>query len=95
MSTAEQARKEFLDFVRKYVASDPEVAPFVTDHIRQGINDALQRANARAADMETALAIALSRRWKGSEQLIKDKLKEWDGKTALNWSSFLETNEKR
>ena len=79
----------FLAFVREYVAEDPECAPMVTEFVRQGVSNALAEANLRAADMETALTVAMARRYKGADELIRDKLAAWEGKTSMNWSKFL------
>ena len=82
-------RDQFLSLVAEYVKRDPESAAYVAEAARQGVSNALNEANARACDMETALAVALARRYKGADALIHDKLKKWDGRTALNWSHVL------
>ena len=82
-------REQFLELVRSYVEHDPECAPMVTEFARKGVSAALDAANRRATDMEVALAVALARRYKGADALIHDKLKKWDGRTALNWSHVL------
>ena len=82
-------RDQFLSIVAEYIKRDPEAAVYVADAAREGVSAALSEANARAADMETALAVALSRRYKGADALIHDKLMKWDGRTSLNWSHVL------
>ena len=81
-------RYRFLLAVKAYVASDPEAAPLVAQAASDGVSEALREALQRAADMETALAVAMAKRYKGGDALIHDKLKKWQGKTALNWSSL-------
>ena len=85
-------RNQFLRVVRDYTASDPEAAPYIAEAASAGIGDALREAAHRAADMETALAVALARRYKGADALIHDKLRKWEGKTALAWSHVLQPN---
>ena len=81
-------RDRFLQFVADYVAADPEAAPMVVQAASAGVAEALREALQRAADMETALAVAMAKRYKGADALIHDKLKKWEGKTALNWSAL-------
>ena len=81
-------RDRFLRFVADYVAKDPEAAPLVVQAASHGLHEALCETSRRAADMETALAVALAKRYKGADALIHDKLKKWEGKTALNWSAL-------
>jgi len=78
-------REEFLQFVRKYIENDPEVAMHVTVYAQQGVKDALSKANERAADMEVALSVLAVKRYKGSDALVRDKLAKWAGQTALCW----------
>ena len=82
-------RQQFLALVADYVQQDPGAAPHVAEAASFGVSEALREANARAADMETALAVSLARKYKGAETLIHDKLTKWSGKTALNWSHVL------
>lgn len=85
-------REQFLKLVRDYTARDPEAAPYIAWAASAGVGDALREAMNRAADMETALAVALARRHKGADALIHDKLRKWEGKTALAWSHVLQPN---
>ena len=82
-------REQFLELVRSYVEHDPECAPMVTEFARRGVSAALDAANRRATDMEVALAVALAKRYKNADEVIRDKLSTWEGKTALNWSKLL------
>ncbi len=81
-------RDMFLRTVAAYVASDPESAPMVVQAASAGVSEAMREALQRAADMEIALAVAMAKRYKGADALIHDKLKKWEGKTALNWSAL-------
>ena len=76
---------EFLAFVRSYVAANPDVAAHVANHSQAGLNEALSKAYERAADMEVALVAATSKRFKGAEQVILDKLGKWKGQTSCRW----------
>lgn len=82
-------REQFLALVAEYVANDPESAPYVTEAARKGVSDALATVTQRAADMEVALAIALAHRHKNKDRIIFDKLKKWEGYTAINWTGIL------
>jgi len=85
-------REQFLQAVREYTARDPESAPYITAAASSGVGDALRDARHRAADMETALAVALARKYKGADALIHEKLRKWEGKTALAWDHVLRPN---
>jgi len=75
----------FLEYVRRYVEQDPEVAAFIADHVQHGLRAALQKAYERAADMEVALSVLAAKRYKGADAVVLDKLAKWEGKTALRW----------
>ena len=79
---------EFLMFVRSYVAEHPEVSARVADFASAGLNEALFKAYERAADMEVALVAAVSKKMKGADGLIMDKLKKWEGKTSCRWDWY-------
>ena len=81
---------EFLAFVRSYVAANPAVGAKVADYAQAGLNEALQKAYERAADMEVALVAATSKKFKGGEQLILDKLAKWKGQTSCRWDWLTE-----
>lgn len=70
----------FLAYVRNYVAANPEVGAYINDMVAQGINDSRKDALNRAADMETALCVALAKRYNGREEFILSTLKKWQGK---------------
>lgn len=59
-------RYRFLLAVKAYVASDPEAAPLVAQAASDGVSEALREALQRGADMETALAVAVAKRYKGA-----------------------------
>ena len=79
------SREQFLQMVRTYIEADPEAAPHVAGYVQAGLNAALTQAYERAADMECALAALAAKRYKGADALVLDKLRKWEGKTALRW----------
>ena len=81
----ELERAQFLDYVRRYIEQDPEAAAYVADHAQAGLRSALNKAYERAADMEVALSALATKRYKGADALVKQKLEKWEGKTALRW----------
>lgn len=81
----EMGRAQFLDYVRRYIEQDPEAAAYVADHAQAGLRAALNKAYERAADMEVALSVLATKRYKGADALVKQKLEKWKGKTALRW----------
>lgn len=81
----EMERAQFLDYVRRYIEQDPEAAAYVADHAQAGLRAALSKAYERAADMEVALSVLATKRYKGADALVKQKLEKWEGKTALRW----------
>ena len=78
-------RSQFLHLVESYVKEDPEVAAFIHESVASGLRASLQDAMERASDMEVALAVAVGRKHKGSDALILDKLKKWEGRTSCRW----------
>ena len=78
-------REQFLHYVKSYIESDPEAAAFVADYVQQGLRERLNKAYERAADMEVALSVLASKRYKGADALVREKLAKWEGKTALCW----------
>lgn len=84
----------FLRSVKEYLAEYPEVAPYATDFIAQGISAALSSARDRAADMEIALLGSITSRMKNGDTLVLDKLRKWNGKTSLRWDDAIARLEK-
>ena len=78
-------REQFLQYVKSYIESDPEAAAHVANYVQAGLRDSLNKAYERAADMEVALSVLASKRYKGADALVRDKLTKWEGKTALCW----------
>jgi len=79
-------RDQFLSLVEKYIARDPEAAAQVADFVQIGIRKALSGANERAADMEIVVAVLAAKRYKGRDDIVKQKLLKHEGKTALDWA---------
>ena len=78
-------RTQFLEYVKNYIERDPEAAAHVANYVQAGLNKALGQAYERAADMEAALSVLATKRYKGADALVLDKLRKWEGKTALRW----------
>lgn len=85
----EMQRDQFLAMVESYIKSDPEAAAYISDHVAQGLNASRKEALERAADMETALAVMIAQRYKGREALVLDKLRKWNGRSALRWDDTI------
>lgn len=88
----EMERQRFLAYVRNYIEQDPEAAAFVADHAQAGLRAALSKAYERAADMEVALSVLATKRYKGADDLVRQKLEKWEGKTALRWDWLTHNN---
>lgn len=86
---------EFLRYVSTYVKQNPEVAAYIGDTVADGINESRKEIMHRAADMESALAVSIAKRYKNADALILDKLKRWENKSVLNWKSTIEMLEAR
>ena len=61
------AHANFLHSVERYVSTNPEVAAYVSDFVARGLDAARKEAMYRAADMETALSVAIAKRYNGRE----------------------------
>jgi len=78
-------RAQFLQGVKSYIEQDPEAAAYVADHVQAGLSAALSEARNRATDMEVALTVLATKRYKGKDEIVRNKLKKWEGKTSLCW----------
>lgn len=85
-------REQFLYYVRQYIETDPETAAHVADYVQAGLRAALAKAYERAADMEVALCVIAAKRYRGADDLVKQKLEKWEGKTSLNWDWLTRTH---
>ena len=85
-----QEHQEFLRYVQKYVTDNPEVAAYISNFVAEGINESRKEVLKRAADMETALAVAIANRYKDRDSLIVSILNRWRDKTALCWDSTIQ-----
>ena len=86
--------RAFLEYVAQYVEKSPEVAGHVADYVTDGVIKAHNKTLQRAADMETALAVAVAKRYSGRDELILSKLKKWKHCSALNWDGTIEMLER-
>jgi len=74
----------FLSGVRKYISENPEVAPYVTEYISYGVQDALKHSQEMARDFESALVGVLAMKGKSGKKLTLEKLQKWYGKSHMN-----------
>lgn len=81
--------EEFLRYVEAYVKNNTDVAAYVSDAVARGISKKLNKANERAADMETALAVMVAKRYTKREVLVLNKLKKWKDESALRWDDTI------
>lgn len=80
----------FYHSISDYIKKHPEAAAHVSDYVADGISQALKSSLQRAADMEVALCLALSKRdRKQADRTILSKLKNWQDKSSLNWESTI------
>lgn len=86
---------DFLNYVKGYITKHPEVGAVVSDYVAAGITEALKESNQRALDMEVALVAATAVRYKNANALILDKLKKWQGKTAIRWDDLIKKLESK
>lgn len=85
-----QDDQAFLLGIKSYIRKKPEVAAYVADFMAAGIEESRKEALHRAADMETALVLALQRRdRKYGDKAILAKLKKWEGSTSINFSTAI------
>lgn len=81
---------KFLGYVRDYIKNNPEVSPYVTEFISQGISAALRESQERAGDMECALLGMVDMPKRTGMRLALDKIKKWNGKSSLKWDSSIQ-----
>jgi hypothetical protein len=80
----------FLENIKLYVQSDPEIAPYISDFVAKGLKEALDEANQRAADMEIVASVMMyKKKWKGQDELVMSKINKWKNKASLNWDGLL------
>lgn len=84
---------EFARNVAEYVRKNPDSAVEIMSAMNEGIRSAVLEARQRAGDMEAALSIALDKKL-GTNEAIIQKLRAWDGRTALEWGHVIEKLDK-
>lgn len=67
-----------------------EVSAHIATFVQAGIEASRKETLQRAADMEVALAIAITKRYNMRDELILSKLTKWQGRSAINWDSAIE-----
>lgn len=82
-------QEQFLSTVRDYIVKNPEVAAYIFDFVAEGLIESRREILERAADMEVALSVAISSRYKGRADLILSKLKKWRGRSSLVWDETI------
>lgn len=82
--------RRFLAAIEIYVSKHPHVAAYVAQYAANGAAVAFTELNSVKADIEACLLAALKLKWKGSEQMVKDKLKRHADRLSFNWSWFYE-----
>ena len=80
----------FLYSVQEYVKEHPEIAARVTEHATAGLAIALKSMQEKACDMETLAMVCIERKFKGRDELIKNKLLKWKDKLCFVWPQFKE-----
>lgn len=81
----------FLRTVQDYIKQYPDMAPLAVAAMQSGIEQAISEERQKSCDMETLVVAALGKKFKGRDELIKDKLSKWKDKLCLNWDWFLNT----
>lgn len=95
MAVRNMSREEFLMFVEAYIAGDPEAAAYIQSSVAGGLQRSRTELLHRCADMETALAVALARKYKGHDDLILSVLKKHQEKSSLRWDDVIATLESK
>lgn len=85
----------FLNYIKNYVESNPEVAPRVSECVQIGLTNKLNDLKQQTVDMEVALVVSLERKTKNSNTIILDKLKKWKDKTFLKWDDWINDLEEK
>ena len=85
---SEMDEQTFLQFVYCYVRENPGVAVALQAYAREAIEEALRNARAQIADTEAAFVLHLGR--SKPKPAAIEKLRKWDGRTALNWRKYFE-----
>ena len=81
-------RAQFLHYVKTYIQHDPEAAAYVSESVASGLRESLASSNKRAADFECALSLSLNKS-KGWRSYALEKVLHWNGRSALDWTSWL------
>lgn len=81
---------KFLAYIQTYVSIKPSIAPHVTEHASKGLQIAFAELNQAKGDIESCLVGTLGKSWKGSAEMIKDKLRQNKKYLSFNWDWFTE-----
>lgn len=82
--------EKFLELVRRYVKEHPEVATRIAENVQAGIKAALDESNERAVMMESLVVMLAAKRFKGTDTILKEKLRSMKGKTCFAWDWLTE-----
>ena len=82
-------KEMFLASARSFAEHDPESIPLLIQVLTSGLQKAISQEREKSADMEIIASVLLMRKFKNRDELIKNKLKKWEGKCSLRWDWFL------
>ena len=90
MTELTRTDREFLEYVQKYVQSNPTVGAYVSDFVARGIDAGRKQALERAADMEAALAMSLMNRFPQTNMdFVLKTLRKWDKRSSLEMEHLI------
>lgn len=90
MTELTRTDREFLEYVQKYVQSNPAVGAYVSDFVARGIDAGRKQALERAADMEAALAMSLMNRFPQTNMdFVLKTLRKWDKRSSLEMEHLI------
>jgi len=79
---------KFLCSVTEYVRENPHVCAHVATFAQKGIDLNIERIQESRCNMEVALATALSRKYEGADEFIKQKITACGDNVSLEWKWF-------
>lgn len=80
---------DFLEMVYGHVTANPESVPELIDTLTRAVRDRMSVEAGLRSDVEVALVMALSKRTKGNNDLLRQKLEAIQPYSSLNFESVI------
>jgi len=78
----------FYEYIKRYVAENPECAAHVSNYVADGISEALKKERESCRDWEHGLFVMLYKNYPDSKNVVNSIVEKNKGKGWLNWDWY-------